>query len=425
MRKFFGSSGSSNVTNKENQQKPKEKDAEKSARDKESQMEKRPGSAISQDFMPKKQQKAIKEWKKHEEQNKAQRPPTINPYGYVPFKTAPMPIYGTRMAPNEANYMHSTYAPPQAIRPESAMTQDMASQNMSRPGSDMGLYLSSRYQSYTTLPRPEHIEMDSSVNPSVHKENIYGSANSNPNTPKLNNRVAPLQEKTQIYGVREPIKGLNRAGSVTSESRSVQTANFLPYPTSGKGHYGSLGITAIEDESKAIKELVNWNSLSLCCSMQVLCGLCIFALGVSRLFLRAEYAKGQELFYGISVMCAGLLGVFAARHRSYCAAVSSFVHSTINAVLAAVPFLSGLLPILPFAYQKQPHVSFSSTDEPLEVDFALALLSVGQFVLAVITSIIGCRSAGHTLHQIETLRIQKILEKRHFPIREKNSLYII
>src|SRR3569623_857384 len=69
MRKFFGSSASSNVTNKENQQKPKEKDAEKSVRDKESQMEKRPGSAISQDFMPKKQQKAIKEWKKHEEVN--------------------------------------------------------------------------------------------------------------------------------------------------------------------------------------------------------------------------------------------------------------------------------------------------------------------------------------------------------------------
>lgn len=52
-----------------------------------------------------------------------------------------------------------------------------------------------------------------------------------------------------------------------SETRSGQAASYLAYPT--KGIYGSLGAMAIEEENKAMKELVNWNSLSLCCSMQV------------------------------------------------------------------------------------------------------------------------------------------------------------
>lgn len=63
MRKLFG--GSNVNPTKEGPQKAK--DEKPKERPKESQMEKRPGSAISQDFMPKKQQKAIKEWKKHDE----------------------------------------------------------------------------------------------------------------------------------------------------------------------------------------------------------------------------------------------------------------------------------------------------------------------------------------------------------------------
>lgn len=65
------------------------------------------------------------------------------------------------------------------------------------------------------------------------------------------------------------------------------------------------------------------------------------------MFMRAEYAKGQELFYGISVVTAGVFGYLAARHRNYCLAVTCFVHSLINALLAVIPFVTAVLPVIP------------------------------------------------------------------------------
>jgi hypothetical protein len=102
---------------------------------------KRPGSAVSREFMPKKQQNVANTWKKHEDHSQQQ--PAHSIYGYVPFKTTPLPIYGVRTTTpqplNPADYMHSIYAPPQALRPESAAPRDGVQRQESRPGSEMGM----------------------------------------------------------------------------------------------------------------------------------------------------------------------------------------------------------------------------------------------------------------------------------------------
>jgi hypothetical protein len=70
-------------------------------------------------------------------------------------------------------------------------------------------------------------------------------------------------------------------------------------------------------------------------------GAAIFCLGVVRLYWRADYAKGQEIFYGISAICNGLVGFFASQNRSFCMFVGAFLLCAMNTVFIFVPFLSG------------------------------------------------------------------------------------
>jgi len=106
-------------------------------------------------------------------------------------------------------------------------------------------------------------------------------------------------------------------------------------------------------------------------------------------------------------VCAGLIGYFAVRQKSACLAVACFVLSMINAVLVFVPFLSGLLPLIPMmsSASKQPSISISGGNEPIEVDLALAILSMLQFATAIVVAVYGCRSAGATVQHVEAMRI--------------------
>ncbi|KAI6233535.1 hypothetical protein M3Y99_00902800 [Aphelenchoides fujianensis] len=142
---------------------------------------------------------------------------------------------------------------------------------------------------------------------------------------------------------------------------------------------------------------------------EIICGTCIFVMGIARMFLRSDYAKGQELFYGMSAVVAGLLGHLAARHRNHCLAVAAFVHSLINALLAFIPLVSALLPVLPLL-QARSNGSFLSLGDPveyLEADFVLAVFSIVQFGVALFVAIYGCRTAGAALHHFEELRFPR------------------
>uniref|UniRef100_A0A915DCE3 G-protein alpha subunit n=1 Tax=Ditylenchus dipsaci TaxID=166011 RepID=A0A915DCE3_9BILA len=205
-----------------------------------------------------------------------------------------------------------------------------------------------------------------------------------------------------------------------SNTRGAPT--FMPY----LGGAYPLPHPSLLDEDAlnraAIKQIVDWGSLNLSSCLQILFGSCIFALGVARMFLRADYAKGQELFYGISVVCAGLIGYFAVRHRSYCMAVSCFVLSIINAVLVFVPFLSGILPLIPLltaASSGKPSISINGTNEPIEVDLALSILSLLQFAASLIVGVYGCRAVGSTIGHVEQLRFQ---QQTGNPLIDRNFL---
>jgi hypothetical protein len=77
--------------------------------------------------------------------------------------------------------------------------------------------------------------------------------------------------------------------------------------------------------------------------LQIVFGTAIFCLGAVRLYWRADFAKGQELFYGISAICAGLVGFFASQNRSFSMFVAAFLLCCLNVVFIFVPFLSGAL----------------------------------------------------------------------------------
>uniref|UniRef100_A0AC34QFS9 Uncharacterized protein n=1 Tax=Panagrolaimus sp. JU765 TaxID=591449 RepID=A0AC34QFS9_9BILA len=209
----------------------------------------RPGSAISRDFVPKKQQKVIQNWKKNNSEdststNQSTNQQAVNtPFGFVPFKSAPLPIYGNRMNPNGenpakqgnpvygtkmnpngtqpttqaaiANYMQNAYQQsPQLQRPDSVLT---ATDMNSRPGSELGMFrLPSRYQSYTTLPRPEQLPIDTQPI----QQPIYGTM-----LPKVainHNRTASI-DRNSIYGTTE-----KRPLSQISGSKSLHTIHTEP-----------------------------------------------------------------------------------------------------------------------------------------------------------------------------------------------------
>ncbi|KAI1719012.1 hypothetical protein DdX_06129 [Ditylenchus destructor] len=333
--------------------------------------QKRPGSAVSQQFLPKKQQNVTNTWRKHEEQKQQ----NAAPFGYVPFKnqTAPLPIYGIRgntavsgqpRAPqmlNPADFLHSTYAPPHVLRPDSAMVPPRDSNisqrgaGDSRPVSEMGMYLPSkvpsRYQSYTTLPRPEHVEIDDLHNFQAGQQfasnDIYGMTRGKSSNPAF------YAEKQNIYGIAKLPS--HRPASAMSTSRP----GMMPYIANG--HYPLPHLPIFDENGNGrIKEIVDWGSLNLSSCLQVLFGSCIFALGVARMFLRADYAKG---------------------------------------ILPLMPLLSAAQ-----STNGKPRISINGTNEPIEVDLALAILSLLQFAACVVVGVYGCRAAGTTVNYVEQLR---------------------
>jgi len=96
---------------------------------------KRPTAAVSQQFLPKKQQNAPNAWRSQEEHPQ----PT---YGYVPFKS-PLPIYSSRVNQNGQTVHPAPGQQPARLNSQVLMRQESMSRAPSgmhsRPGSDMGM----------------------------------------------------------------------------------------------------------------------------------------------------------------------------------------------------------------------------------------------------------------------------------------------
>ncbi|RCN43281.1 hypothetical protein ANCCAN_10744 [Ancylostoma caninum] len=126
------------------------------------------------------------------------------------------------------------------------------------------------------------------------------------------------------------------------------------------------------------KEIVSWNTLSLICSMQVLCSLAIFGLGVGRMIQGAKWAIGVELAYALLVMIAGLSGIYSVRQRSYTAAALAFGLTAFSTIFAIPPFILGLFPAVPWAFSEATPSMWMNQNEPLELDLGLSLIVLIQ-----------------------------------------------
>ncbi|VDM59384.1 unnamed protein product [Angiostrongylus costaricensis] len=158
------------------------------------------------------------------------------------------------------------------------------------------------------------------------------------------------------------------------------------------------------------REIVNWNTLSLLCSMQVLCSLTIFGIGVGRMLEGAKWGIGVELAYALVVLAVGLGGIYSTRRRNYVAATFAFTLNTFCIILAVPPFMIGLFPAIPWAFAEATPSVWSSNREPLELDFGLSLIILIQVLLSMVLSICGYQAAGALCAIVEEVRLGQSMQ---------------
>lgn len=74
-------------------------------------------------------------------------------------------------------------------------------------------------------------------------------------------------------------------------------------------------------------------------------------------------------------VCSGLVGYLSVRAKNHSMATACFSLSAVSAMLAVVPFLSAILPMAPLI---SPGGGKTTASEPVEVDLALAIVSLLQ-----------------------------------------------
>ncbi|KAJ1356662.1 hypothetical protein KIN20_014401 [Parelaphostrongylus tenuis] len=269
--------------------------------------------------------------------------------------------------------------PPSAgYRSASAMGQ--SARPLSRQSqSDTGFAhcVGSRYPSYCTLPRPEEVDVGT---------------------------LSDMHSNLHAFYANMPPKVISRAPSITNvvpatgpgiAAAFMRSASVFADPT--------VPVTAPVPQKQ--REIVNWNTLSLLCSMQVLCSLTIFGIGVGRMLEGAKWGIGVELAYALVVLAVGLGGICAARQRSYVAATFAYTFNTFCMLLAIPPFMIGLFPAIPWAFAEATPSVWSSKREPLELDFGLSLIILLQVLLSMVLSISGCQAVGAVCAIIEDIRL--------------------
>lgn len=270
--------------------------------------------------------------------------------------------------------------PTTAYRSASAMGQPI------RPGSrqsdvgGIGQCIGSRYQSYCTLPRPEEVDVETlnEMHSNLHAFHPNGA-------PKVISR--PPSVATLVPGM--PL-GPGMASDFIRPPSAFAAPNVaMSAPTPPKQ-----------------REIISWNTLSLMCSMQVLCSLAIFGIGVGRMLEGAKWAIGVELAYALIVMVGGLSGIYAVRQRSYTAATFVFGLAAISTVLALPPFIIGLFPSIPWAFPEATPSTWINQREPIELDFGLSIVVLIQIALSMVISVCGCRSFGVLCQMVEEVKLQ-------------------
>uniref|UniRef100_A0A915PUT9 MARVEL domain-containing protein n=1 Tax=Setaria digitata TaxID=48799 RepID=A0A915PUT9_9BILA len=419
---------------------------------------KRPETTISRQFLPKKKHGISEVWSKQLQES---REDLKQPFPYTPFKSGSLSkktsinalrdatlnaqlgqdlsqVYGTQQQPGQylARFHYKCWKrssaiprpepkgiwkgqqssiippPPGSYRPASAMNVPPLSRPASRANSDLGIgaiafcdtigNVPSRYQSYCTLPRPEQIDFDqrsiygNEINQMAKQINqLYGSY-----TAQVQPSISPnLTTKQGVLPTSRPASSM-LAGAPGMASDYITRRHSIYGPTE------SNVIPQISDEEilKPAKEIVYFDALSLLSVLQVLCSLIIFGCGVLRIIWDSKWAKGIELAFAILVFAAGVTGICASSRRSYSAATATFILSMLNSLLSTIPFVLGALPAIASAFPTLNPEWLLNPDESLAIDYLLSFACFAETMIAMITSIYGCKALGLTMRLVEKLR---------------------
>ncbi|VDK74203.1 unnamed protein product [Litomosoides sigmodontis] len=431
----------------------------------EGEMPKRPESTVSRQFLPRKKHGINEVWSKQIQES---REDLKQPFPYTPFKSGTLSkrssinalntssntqlnqdssqIYGTQQQPGHERTVssmqgtlrsHRTYGlygtraiprpestwrgaqsgiipppPSEPYRPASAMNIPVLSRPASRANSDLGIgtvsfcdnigNVPSRYQSYCTLPRPERIDFDqrsnygNEINQMAKQTNqLYGIYNS-----QIQPSASPNQARKQgvLPGSRPPSSMLFGAPGMASD--------YLTRRHSIYGPTESNIIPQISDEEilKPERDIIYFDALSVLSVLQVLCSLVIFGCGILRMIWNSKWAIDIEIFLAPFIFAAGVTGICASSRRSYSAATATFILSMLNSILSVVPFLLGVLSAISNVFPTFNPEWLPDVHESWVIDYLLSFVCFAETVIAVITSIYGCKALGLTMKLVEKLR---------------------
>ncbi|VDN83059.1 unnamed protein product [Brugia pahangi] len=318
----------------------------------------------------------------------------------------------------------------------------------------------SRYQSYCTLPRPEQIDFDQHSNygneishMAKQINQLYGPYNTqvqpsispNPMSKQQKHRLIgylKIFQSTKLFGgikiferttsvklneiylkVRKDLSSLkgilpnSRPASSMLIGAPGMASDYLTRRQSLYGPAESNVVPQISDEDilKPAKEIVHFDALSVLSVLQVLCSLVIFGCGVLRIIWNSKWALGIELLLAALVFSAGVTGICASSRRSYSAAAATFILSVLNCILSLVPFIlgnlishltlsTGTLPVMANAFPRLNQEWLFDMHESLAIDYLLSFTCFAELVIAMITSIYGCKALGLTMRLVEKLR---------------------
>ncbi|CAJ0957299.1 unnamed protein product, partial [Mesorhabditis belari] len=253
--------------------------------------------------------------------------------------------------------------------------------------------MGSRYHSYTTLPRPDQpLDPYQLHDHPFYAHHFYQPQHQQPQPKMIISRppsAMPPQQMGAEFG--QPIPAIVQ--------KSPQ--NSQPFPVTSAIQSNPNMSTSMTSRRS---EIVSWNALSLLCSLQVLCGLAIFGLGVFRMLQHAKWALGVELGYAISVLISGMAGISSVRSTSYCGATFAYVLAAANCLFSGAPFVLGLLPIIPYGFPSVDPRFLVNKDEPFEIDLAMSLVVAISCLLSFVMVIFGCKALGNACRVVEKLK---------------------
>uniref|UniRef100_A0A914VMI0 Uncharacterized protein n=1 Tax=Plectus sambesii TaxID=2011161 RepID=A0A914VMI0_9BILA len=291
-------------------------------------------------------------------------------------------------------------------RAASAIPPSQIPRAHSRAASEMMIGPVSRYQSYTTLPRPEMLDIVD--HPSYIGGGGYPGDGGMPQPMPLHPDM-----KTSCF---ENVGGLPPA---MYPMHPKQHEMMMGKQQKMKKEKQSNEMPGDDDENNS--ETINWSLVLKMAVLLVLLSMAVFGLGLARLLLKAKWGLGVELVYAVFVFVAGLLGILGAIKRHYCSVVACFAMSAASCIIAIPPMIIGLIPTVPWTFSNVDKSYFVSENEPYVVDIVLSAICLLQISIGLIVAGLGCCTAGRVLARTDEMYLNMGAHSNSSHTEEKST----